>query len=828
MHRRNKSILLLFALILLPFIAVLIFRPALEKKVSRLLVETINKNLSVPVEVKEIRLNLWRHFPRAGLDFYQVHCKGRENGGPEVSLVQAGQVSLLFAYSDLFADRVRVRKLLVRDARLHLTEDLEGKSNYDVFKTDEAGESGIRTTLDEVLLDHCRMDYQSLINEQHYSFRITAAGFKGDFNQQRYSLAGNASFVTDTLITGGVNYGYGLASDLQLAIDIDRQRKEYTVSSADLKIADLLLKGSGTIREQSDGFTYRIEVGAFEAGLRELLSIVPGVYTKALDRYDYSGKIDFAMKLEKSRPGNRTVLAEFGTKSASVRPAGTKDEISKIRFAGQFRSVNGKEVLILRDIGAQIDGQPLRGSLRVENFSQPDISFDVDCKLNLETLSKFWKPDTVESMTGSADVRIKARGKGKISSHWLSEGDLTIRSLAMKLRGSDYLLEVAEGQLLLNGDAVLVNGLRGKAAGSDFNVNGKIDHLLTWLLTPDARLRADMQLVAQKIDLNEILLDPSKSERQVEKYRLELPDRIELFADFKIGELRFRKFDARSLTGKIRLQNPFFSVENLQMETCSGQILLSGQIESLASDSLKIEVQSTMRSIDIRQLFEQTGNFGQEVITEKNLKGRLSAETEMQSLWSRELSCRMDAVKVRSKLSIEQGELIGFEPLMALSRYLKNADLKHIRFSTLSNTISISNRLISIPAMEINSSALDLLASGTHSFDNVIDYRMQLLLSQLKGKKEKSFETEFGTIEDDGLGRTRIYLAMKGPAADPKITLDRKGSAEKISNEIKKEKESLKTILRREFGSPSHDSIPKSPGQTKPERKPELELEAEE
>ena len=63
--------------------------------------------------------------------------------------------------------------------------------------------------------------------------------------------------------------------------------------------------------------------------------------------------------------------------------------------------------------------------------------------------------------------------------------------------------------------------------------------------------------------------------------------------------------------------------------------------------------------------------------------------------------------------------------------------------------------------MEIKSSAMELVASGTHSFNNDIDYRLQLLLSQVTGKKVKEMNTEFGRIEDDGLGRTKIFLTMK-------------------------------------------------------------------
>ena len=56
-------------------------------------------------------------------------------------------------------------------------------------------------------------------------------------------------------------------------------------------------------------------------------------------------------------------------------------------------------------------------------------------------------------------------------------------------------------------------------------------------------------------------------------------------------------------------------------------------------------------------------------------------------------------------------------------------------------------------------------------------------IQQILGKKVKQQNTEFGTIEDDGLGRTMIHLSMKGPMADPKFEWDRKSVEKKISEE---------------------------------------------
>ena len=73
-------------------------------------------------------------------------------------------------------------------------------------------------------------------------------------------------------------------------------------------------------------------------------------------------------------------------------------------------------------------------------------------------------------------------------------------------------------------------------------------------------------------------------------------------------------------------------------------------------------------------------------------------------------------------------------------------ELKNVKFSTLKNTIRIEHNIIKIPAMEIKSSALSVFISGTHSFDNEIDYQVRLLLSELISQKFRKKNTNINKV----------------------------------------------------------------------------------
>jgi hypothetical protein len=193
----------------------------------------------------------------------------------------------------------------------------------------------------------------------------------------------------------------------------------------------------------------------------------------------------------------------------------------------------------------------------------------------------------------------------------------------------------------------------------------------------------------------------------------------------------------------------------------------------------------------------------------------------------------LDAGKVISKanLVINRGELIDFEPLEPLSKYIDLEELRHVKFSQLKNTVEIRNEKIYIPTMDIESSALSLSASGVHSFDNEIEYHIKLLLSDLlarKAKRARKEVEEFGEVEDDGTGKTSLFIAMKGQLDNPSITFDGKGAREKLKSDMAREKQSMKQLLHDEWGLFKRDTTLKKDKEPETKKKNKVLIDFDE
>jgi hypothetical protein len=258
----------------------------------------------------------------------------------------------------------------------------------------------------------------------------------------------------------------------------------------------------------------------------------------------------------------------------------------------------------------------------------------------------------------------------------------------------------------------------------------------------------------------------------------------------------------------------------------NGKVSGNGGVMLDGNSNLLVKGHTSLKKIDIKQLFYAFGNFGQNILRDNHLKGNLSGDIFVSCEWDNQMNFNKNTALVESNIEITNGELINFEPLQGLSKFISLAELKDIKFSTLKNQVFIRHQQIIIPQMDINSSAFNITGSGVHDFDNHYTYRINVLLSEVlarKAKQNKKENSEFGIVEDDGLGKTKIPLIIVGYNNDYKISYDTKGLKDIIKESMQGQKRELKNIFKEEFGMFKNDSTV-----TKPKTSQKFNLEWDE
>ncbi|MEX1132833.1 MAG: AsmA-like C-terminal region-containing protein [Flavobacteriales bacterium] len=467
---------------------------------------------------------------------------------------------------------------------------------------------------------------------------------------------------------------------------------------------------------------------------------------------------------------------------------------------------------------------------------------DLQVDIALADLLRFAQVDTLEQVDGrlAVDARIEGRVRDVAD---LKPADLrplrmggtaSLTGASLKLKGVRHRIEDLDAQLALEGNDAAIHSLKATLQGAHIVLKGRLVNLMPYLLFDDQRLSIQAEGSADRIDLAALLQadDAPRTKRDDDKsYALSLPASITLDLKARVEELVFADFSATAINGTIRMQDRVLKVSPVTFNTASGAVLGSLELDARGPGPFPLAVDATFQDIDIKELFREFGDFGQDFIGHRHLSGRSQAKITLRVPLSPALDMDMDRLLCTLDIAIDNGGIKGHAPLLAVADHLRDnrlvapfvnipelrKRLGDVRFERLENRIEIRDGAVHIPTMEVKSSAMDLELSGTHWFDDRIEHHLNFRLSDLF-RMGKPTRDEFGPIMDDGTGM-RVFLRMYGTASDPQFSNDGAMASARRKQQFQQEKQELKSVLREGFGigkGKGTDPVTTQPEQTKP------------
>jgi hypothetical protein len=159
-------------------------------------------------------------------------------------------------------------------------------------------------------------------------------------------------------------------------------------------------------------------------------------------------------------------------------------------------------------------------------------------------------------------------------------------------------------------------------------------------------------------------------------------------------------------------------------------------------------------------------------------------------------------------INIKNGELINFEPLLGLKKYI-NRDFSHIKFGELNNTLYLSDQIVEIPEMAILSNVINIKVRGKHNLNNEIDYHLAVKARELlhQGNNQKDNVDDYGYINYDDTKGITLYVRVYGKPGNYKYELfDREQRKISRQETVRQERENIKTNIKAEMSNFSQDT----------------------
>jgi hypothetical protein len=200
--------------------------------------------------------------------------------------------------------------------------------------------------------------------------------------------------------------------------------------------------------------------------------------------------------------------------------------------------------------------------------------------------------------------------------------------------------------------------------------------------------------------------------------------------------MNYKKFEAKKVDAELLLTSNRIDLKNVSFGHANGSMKMAGTItEGVSSNAVFLN--STLNKMDIPALFYAFGDFGQDAITTKNIKGIVSAIVNVNTAITDEAEVIAESTLGTIDFLVENGELNNFEPLQKISTSVfKKQDFSTIRFADLKNRLEVKGTAFIIDKMEIRSTALILFAEGVYDVKKGTDMSIKFPIRNIVKKND--------------------------------------------------------------------------------------------
>ncbi|MEO5601729.1 MAG: AsmA-like C-terminal region-containing protein [Cyclobacteriaceae bacterium] len=803
-----QRVLFYFALILGVLVIGLTASVSLYKdRILSQFIREANKQLNTPITIKRMDVSVFQEFPQLSIVFHDVYVEDSHPG--QYPLLTAKTVSFQLNPIEVWSGDYTVKGMQIRDSETHLKINKEGLNNFTVIKkkSTNSNQSSIGFELADVSIENTVVHYVDVKLMQNFTFTSNQLIASIHSVRDVYDIEASGELAAEKLLIGENNYLNGKSFQIESHLIYDDVEKKLIINPSDIRLKTSAFSVTGEYGWKNKNVIDLTTKGT-NTDIQTLLSLLPESKAKNFEKYKSDGEVYFNARLmgEISQTTSPMISVDFGFKDATIYHPDYRTRVEEATLTGSFASShvgNLREgALVLKNITGRLNREDFQANFVLHDFVDPEIMLDFKGKIDAPSLLDFYPVENLNDVSGSLLVDIAFEGKinllkNKATAQRVSTlGTVDMQDINL-LYGKDKVpLQHLGGNLQFSNNDLALSNVSGKLGNSDFLLNGFFKNIITFLLFENQPIGIETDLKARFIDLNQLFalgFGNSDESTQNDQYTFRLSRHVNLNFNCDIKSLKYKRFHAKAVLGDLLVKNQMAVSRNLSLNTMGGNLKLSGIVDGQNPKAIDVVTTLSLNGIHLDSAFYVFENFNQTFIQDKHLKGRATADINLEMTLNQNLRLFQETLIADIGISIAKGELNNFEPLKKLERYVGGEEgLNRLRFSELKNDIHIENKSIYLPMMEVRNNVTDIKISGTHTFDQRIDYR---LITPLRRKRIVEADAQ-NAMEEDSQGHTRLFLKVTGTTDDYRISYDTEAVKKKIVSDLKREVQELKDAFK--------------------------------
>lgn len=429
---------------------------------------------------------------------------------------------------------------------------------------------------------------------------------------------------------------------------------------------------------------------------------------------------------------------------------------------------------LIHHIQGAVNHQPFVGSIGfvpTKNGFMVYPSLEMD--LCLDALQTFVKPDNISDYEGNFNFTFFGQGllksyiKPDSAVYQSSHGKIQINDLSFLIENKNLPVDSILGKVEYNDYGVWANPICGKMGNSDFCFTGNTQNILAYLFLKNTRLDGKMSLISDSLFIKDFTAESfSKKEEKIKNFNIKLPNNVNLDIDAQIMNAIFDKLKFQYVLLNACVHDKMAFIDDFDAYFDKGYWKSHLIWDGRDTSNQYVSANLTLHNLNVKNFMYDFNNFKQSFIEYQNVEGDLSLDGYFELSFPSDLKTDFSTLQGNLSFVLENGVLRNFIPFQKLKGIVKKKYLESSNFTMTAQNIIVQNRMLFIPKLEIRSDIANIVISGTHTFDQDIDYRIQILRNKRRFLKK---QTKAQAIHYD---KTVLLFHFKGSKGKYKLTYD--------------------------------------------------------
>ncbi len=731
-------LLILFASIILPF--------AFKGKILQIAKEQANNNINAIVNFSDdMGLSLIKSFPNFTLEIKDLSVVGINEFEGD-TLFESKEISAtLDIMSVISGDKIKIRSILLDQARINAIVLKDGKSNWDIAKASAdssqsqapTSESKFNISLKKFEIRNSYIKYddkQGNMSSELVNMNYTLTG---DFNQDLFLMKNLLSIDQMSVSYGGIKYFNKVAAKGNAEIDANMKDMHFTFKNNEFGLNDLALGMDGTFQMKGDDMLMDIKYAAKRNDFKDFLSLIPAMYASNFKDLQSKGKLAFDGIVkgtfnDKSMPSFAlNILVDNGWFKYPALPAPVENVGIALHVTNPDGNLDNTKINLSK-LHFELQGDPFDTKLLATNpIKDPYIDAAIKGRLNLDNVVKIVAMPEGTKLGGLIISDFAAKGKvnaieNQQYENFDASGSIQATNVNYVSKELPLGMQMKNAVLTFNPKTVALNGFDAVIGNSDMQMNGTLTNFFPYFFGKGT-LQAALDFKSNMMDANQFL---SKDEKATETASndttgmavVEIPANIDFTLTSSINKLLYTNMEITNFKGMVKVAEQKLNFNNVSLNTLGSSMKLDGFYETTNPKKPNVDMKFGIQNLDIQKAFATFNTIKKIAPIAEKMQGMFSTTFSMKTALNSKMKPIYEDLFADGVLQVSQASVSNVGVFNKIADVLKKDDLRKFEMKDVAIKYEVKNGRVYTKPFDIKVAGKTMNLSGSTGLDQSIDY----------------------------------------------------------------------------------------------------------